>query len=75
MAGRRRRLKGKRGLKVRKINKSRKKKELRFKEVQSSGLARGNGENVCMVCGGETYDVHCKKVCRNCGYTRDCSDP
>ena len=29
----------------------------------------------CDVCGGPTYELHCKIICRNCGYTRDCSDP
>ena len=29
----------------------------------------------CDICGAETTEIHCKVVCRNCGYTRDCSDP
>lgn len=29
----------------------------------------------CEVCGGEMYGLHCKLVCPNCGYRRDCSDP
>lgn len=30
----------------------------------------------CHVCGFEAaIEVHCKIICRNCGYTRDCSDP
>ncbi len=29
----------------------------------------------CDVCGGPVYELHCKIICRNCGYTRDCSDP
>ena len=29
----------------------------------------------CEVCGSEMYGVHCKLVCPNCGYRRDCSDP
>ena len=29
----------------------------------------------CEVCGTEMYGVHCKLVCPNCGYRRDCSDP
>lgn len=28
----------------------------------------------CDVCGGPTFELHCKIICRNCGYTRDCSD-
>jgi hypothetical protein len=27
------------------------------------------------VCGTEMYGLHCKLVCPNCGYRRDCSDP
>lgn len=31
---------------------------------------------ICEVCGGVMeYTAACKLVCRNCGYTRDCSDP
>lgn len=30
---------------------------------------------VCEVCGTPMYDRHCKIVCPNCGYLRDCSDP
>jgi hypothetical protein len=30
---------------------------------------------MCWVCGAPIVEVHCKLVCRNCGFTRDCSDP
>jgi hypothetical protein len=30
---------------------------------------------VCEICGGRMVERHCKIVCVNCGYTRDCSDP
>ena len=30
---------------------------------------------VCELCGGEVLDRHCKIVCLNCGFQRDCSDP
>jgi hypothetical protein len=30
---------------------------------------------VCWCCGGRTLDRHCKIVCLNCGFMRDCSDP
>ena len=29
----------------------------------------------CEACGTEMYGLHCKIVCPNCGYKRDCSDP
>jgi hypothetical protein len=29
----------------------------------------------CEICGGAVEEVHCKIVCLNCGYQRDCSDP
>jgi rubrerythrin len=32
-------------------------------------------EHVCERCGAVMYDHHCKIVCPNCGYKRDCSDP
>lgn len=30
---------------------------------------------VCEVCETVMYGLHCKIVCPNCGYKRDCSDP
>lgn len=39
----------------------------------------GHGEKAapptCELCGGAMLDRHCKLVCLNCGYQRDCSDP
>ncbi len=29
----------------------------------------------CELCGGHALDRHCKIVCLNCGFQRDCSDP
>lgn len=29
----------------------------------------------CELCGSRMYGLHCKLVCPNCGYKRDCSDP
>ena len=29
----------------------------------------------CDICGGPTHERHCKIICLNCGFTRDCSDP
>ncbi len=29
----------------------------------------------CEICGQRMSERHCKLVCPNCGYTRDCSDP
>ncbi len=29
----------------------------------------------CEACGTRMYGLHCKIVCPNCGYKRDCSDP
>ncbi len=29
----------------------------------------------CDICGFPMLDVHCKLICRNCGFMRDCSDP
>jgi hypothetical protein len=31
--------------------------------------------HTCECCGTVMYDHHCKIVCPNCGYKRDCSDP
>ena len=30
---------------------------------------------VCEICATPMYGLHCKIVCPNCGYKRDCSDP
>ncbi|HZD03446.1 MAG TPA: hypothetical protein VE173_00965 [Longimicrobiales bacterium] len=29
----------------------------------------------CELCGGPVLERHCKILCLNCGYQRDCSDP
>ena len=39
----------------------------RLREVPST--------HTCECCGTVMYDSHCKIVCPNCGYKRDCSDP
>ncbi len=44
------------------------------KAQQSTGALEPAGED-CEVCGTEMYGLHCKLVCPNCGYRRDCSDP
>jgi len=31
-------------------------------------------DTYCWVCGAAIVDVHCKIVCKTCGFTRDCSD-
>ena len=39
-------------------------------------LSRGYlAESACELCGGATLERHCKIICLNCGYQRDCSDP
>lgn len=39
--------------------------------------AHGDREHLlrCDLCGGPVLDRHCKRICLNCGYQRDCSDP
>ena len=29
----------------------------------------------CEICGARMQERGCKITCRNCGFTRDCSDP
>ncbi len=29
----------------------------------------------CDICGAEMFERHCRILCPNCGYQRDCSDP
>ncbi len=31
--------------------------------------------NLCEICDSETLKLHCKIICHNCGFIRDCSDP
>ena len=37
--------------------------------------ARGPVREECELCGSEMFGLHCKLICTNCGYRRDCSDP
>ena len=40
------------------------------------GLSRRfMADRVCELCGGPALERHCKVVCLNCGFQRDCSDP
>ena len=43
-------------------------------EAEAAGES-GAGRATCDLCGAPMIDRHCKLVCRNCGYQRDCSDP
>ena len=36
---------------------------------------KGREPAPCDLCGAPMEAVQCKLRCRNCGYTRDCSDP
>ena len=42
--------------------------------VEASPHAEQNAV-ICDVCGAPALEIHCKIVCRRCGYTRDCGDP
>ena len=43
-------------------------------QAQTPEVLQPSGEN-CEVCGTEMYGLHCKLICPNCGYRRDCSNP
>jgi hypothetical protein len=43
-------------------------------QMQTTEALKPSGE-YCEVCGTEMYGHHCKLICPNCGYRRDCSDP
>ncbi|MEJ2540432.1 MAG: hypothetical protein P8188_10750 [Gemmatimonadota bacterium] len=38
-------------------------------------VERGTPGHYCELCGGPVLDRHCKVICLNCGFQRDCSDP
>ena len=47
--------------------------------AESAGHSEGSIDvrdlQECEACGTKMYGLHCKLVCPNCGYKRDCSDP
>lgn len=36
---------------------------------------RPEDDTYCWVCGGAVVERHCKIICAECGFTRDCGDP
>ena len=45
------------------------------KETLVSGALELTEEEECELCGTKLFGLHCKLICPNCGYRRDCSDP
>jgi carbonic anhydrase/acetyltransferase-like protein (isoleucine patch superfamily) len=43
------------------------------RRYRDEGLDRQG--QVCELCGGPVMERHCKVLCLNCGYQRDCGDP
>lgn len=51
--------------------------------ARSDGARRSRGAGgeaddaapACDLCGTPMYSFHCRLVCSNCGFQRDCSDP
>jgi hypothetical protein len=41
----------------------------------SAGPSGAEAEHICDMCGGTMIERHCKILCLQCGYQRDCSDP
>ena len=48
--------------------------EEQTQQTQAPETLEPSGEE-CENCGAEMFGLHCKLVCPNCGYRRDCSDP
>lgn len=45
-------------------------------ETREAEETRVSGaDEECELCGTEMFGLHCKLICPNCGYRRDCSDP
>jgi transposase len=51
------------------MNEIKDQEEIRIYEAPESSVKE------CELCGTEMFGLHCKLVCPNCGYRRDCSDP
>ena len=49
--------------------------EIRDKEETRTPEALQPSDEECELCGTEMFGLHCKLICPNCGYRRDCSDP
>ena len=49
--------------------------EIRDKEEIRPFEALETPGEECELCSTEMFGLHCKLVCPNCGYRRDCSDP
>lgn len=45
------------------------------KEVPQNRGKIGEKRDWCDLCGALMLDLHCKLICRRCGFKRDCSDP
>lgn len=41
----------------------------------TAAIDRRFDDTYCWVCSAAIVDVHCKIVCKYCGFMRDCSDP
>ena len=48
--------------------------EEQVEQTQASEASEPSGEE-CEICNSEMFGLHCKLICPNCGYRRDCSDP
>lgn len=46
------------------------KKDLKLQEIVNQMV-----DYNCDICGFQLEPIHCKLVCFNCGFKRDCSDP
>ena len=49
--------------------------EIKYKEETRPFEAPELPVEECELCGTEMLGLHCKLICPNCGYRRDCSDP
>jgi len=47
--------------------------EIQVRLEQSAALLPPDA--LCDICGYPMLDIHCKLICRHCGFMRDCSDP
>jgi len=46
-----------------------------FSAMAAEAVALEVDDRRCWICNGPTFELHCKVICKQCGFVRDCNDP